>query len=179
MAKAISTDKGSLLQMNGPTTQGGTIVKTSNSLASPNSNAFFSAIVFAVRYGPSPFTATTLCSISVQLLSFRSSVPPEPPTSAATLEVCITRFTVFDFRLALKMPRVASIVCLFMTDWSGSPSMGVAKWNTPMHPSMASVKLSGWLRSAVKIWRFSFALGRLSKKLKSFFLPSFEIENDS
>jgi len=54
---------------------------------------------------------------------------------------------------------------------SGSLSLrssGVATWKTPVHPSMGALKLSGSLRSALKIWSFSDAPGRLVRKLVSF-----------
>jgi len=64
---------------------------------------------------------------------------------------------------------------LFITISSGSfssKSTGVAVWNTPMHPSIAALKLSGLLRSALKIFSLWVAFGRSVRKLTSFFCPA-------
>jgi hypothetical protein len=64
---------------------------------------------------------------------------------------------------------------LFVTISSGSfssKSTGVAVWNTPMHPSIAALKLSGLQRSALKIFSFCVAFGRFVRKLTSLFWPA-------
>jgi len=67
---------------------------------------------------------------------------------------------------------------LFVTISSGSfssKSIGVAVWNIPMHPSIAALKLSGLLRSALKIFSFWVAFGRFVRKLTSLFCPAIYI----
>ena len=64
----------------------------------------------------------------------------------------------------------APLIALLVTTSTGSlfwKSTGVATWSTPLHPSMAASKLSGSLRSALKILSFSAAPGRLVRKLMS------------
>jgi len=44
-----------------------------------------------------------------------------------------------------------------------------------MHPSIAALKLSGLLRSALKIFSFWVAFGRFVRKLTSLFCPAIYI----
>ena len=72
------------------------------------------------------------------------------------------------------MPNAPSMD-LFVTISSGSlfsKSTGVATWKTPLQPSMATLKLSGLLRSAFRICSFWDAPGKFVRKLTSLFCPA-------
>lgn len=153
---------GRVLQRNPPVTNGGIKVTISNPFFSANSRAACSVLVLAATYEVPNNFKDLWYSISLHVLSSTTSLLFPLWETVDALEVYTTLFTVLEFRQAFNIPRVPCTDFLVTISSSSSlVGLGWATWKTPMHPSIAASKLSGWSRSALKMWSFSDAPGRL------------------
>ncbi|GER31241.1 tetratricopeptide repeat protein [Striga asiatica] len=129
--------------------------------------AAFSASVLVTKYGPPKIPCLLTNSTSVQQLSsIRPDGPGVAPRNAAErLEVYTTRLTVLASMQACRMACRPVVTRLIFTS-SGSDSWkssGWATWKSPIHPSIAGLKVSGLSRSALKICSLSEAPATIDK----------------